>query len=150
MTDWDQRFLDLAALMAGWSKDSTKVGAVAVSPDRAIVSTGYNGPPRGVRDLADRVGTPSSVNPNKLLWCAHAEENLVAQAARIGVSLLGTAVYVTHAPCSRCARMLIQAGVARVIWASGTTCMGAREFEVAAEMLAEAGVPTFAILLEGE
>jgi len=124
MTNWDQRFLELAALIAGWSKDSTKVGAVAVSPDRAIVSTGYNGPPRGVQDMPDRVGTSGSSNPEKYLWCAHAEENLVAQAARIG------------------ARMLIQAGVARIVWADGTTSMGSRTFEVAAEMLAEAGVVT--------
>jgi dCMP deaminase len=142
MTNWDQRFLELAALIAGWSKDSTKVGAVAVSPDRAIVSTGYNGPPRGVQDMPDRVGTSGSSNPEKYLWCAHAEENLVAQAARIGVSLLGTTVYATHAPCAPCARMLIQAGVARIVWADGTTSMGSRTFEVAAEMLAEAGVVT--------
>jgi len=110
--DWDRRFIGLAMHISDWSKDpSTKVGCVIVGPDREIVSTGYNGFPRGASDspslYADR--------EHKLRLICHAEENAVAHAARIGVSLLGTTAYITWPPCPRCARSLIQAGVRRVV-----------------------------------
>ena len=107
---WTQRFLDLAAHVAGWSKDpSTRVGAVAVDPDsRAVLSTGYNGLPRGVEDHCSRMQ-----RPGKYLWTAHAEENLVAHAARH--TLRGATVYVTHLCCANCTRMLINAGVAKIV-----------------------------------
>lgn len=136
-TNWDKRFLELATLIATWSKDSTKVGAIAVGSDKEIISTGYNGPPRGVADTIERVGLPSSENPEKLFWCSHAEENLVAHAARRGLPLLNATVYVTHYPCSTCARLLIQSGVSRVCVGSGNTKMNPREFQVASEMFEE-------------
>ena len=64
MADWDQRFLDLAHHISLWSKDpSTKVGAVAVSDARAVLETGYNGIPRGVLDLSERMERPA-----KYIW----------------------------------------------------------------------------------
>lgn len=136
---WDRRFIALAAHIAAWSKDpSTKVGCVVVGPDREIVTTGYNGFPRGVDDDPKRMERPA-----KYLWTSHAEENAVAHAARIGVSLKGCTAYVTHSPCSRCARGLIQAGVRRVVFpdeARGTVGMDMTEFEVATVMFNEAGV----------
>lgn len=133
---WVHRFLHLAAEIASWSKDSsTKVGCVIVSPDRVILSTGYNGIPRGVLDLGERM-----VRPAKYLWTSHAEENAVAQAARTGVKLDGAIAVVTHAPCARCARMLIQAGVTCVMAGPGTTSMPDEEFAAAAQMFDEAGV----------
>lgn len=137
MTDkWDGRLLRLAAEIATWSKDpSTKVGCVVVGPDREVRSTGYNGLPRDVEDRSERMERPT-----KYLWTSHAEENAVAQAARIGVSLKGCTAYTTHCPCSRCARMLLQAGVARVVVGPGTTSMPTEEFAVARRMFAEAGI----------
>ncbi|CAA6604017.1 Uncharacterized deaminase in luxG 3'region [Rhodospirillaceae bacterium LM-1] len=136
---WDRRFIALAAHIAAWSKDpSTKVGCVVVGPDREILTTGYNGFPRGVTDDPKRMERPA-----KYLWTSHAEENAVAHAARIGVSLKGCTAYVTHCPCSRCARSLIQSGVRRVVYpneARGTVGMDMSEFEVAAIMFSEAGV----------
>lgn len=136
---WDRRFIALAEHISAWSKDpSTKVGCVVVGPDREIVTTGYNGFPRGVTDDPQRMERPA-----KYLWTSHAEENAVAHAARIGVSLKGCTAYVTHCPCSRCARGLIQAGVKRVVFpneARGTVGMDSTEFEVAAIMFSEAGV----------
>lgn len=126
---WSARFLDMARLVASWSKDSTQVGAVAVSPARAVLETGYNGIARGVRDLPERMQRPA-----KYLWTSHAEENLVAHAAR--QRLEGATVYVTHLCCSRCARMLINAGVARVVCGDGTTNMP----PVAVQQFHEAGV----------
>lgn len=132
---WNHRFLELARAIAQWSKDkSSKVGAIAVDPtSRAILETGYNGIPRGVYDLEERME-----RPEKYLWTSHAEENLVAHAARS--VLAGSTVYVTHVCCNACARMLINAGVSRVIVGNGKTNMPIEQFEVALEMFAEAGV----------
>jgi dCMP deaminase len=132
---WTQRFLDLAAVVAAWSKDpSTKVGAVAVSPHtRAVLETGYNGLPRGVEDQPCRMERPA-----KYLWTAHAEENLVAHAAR--KTLEGATVYVTHLCCANCTRMLINAGVRRIVCGPGLTNMDYEHFTVARTMMSEAGV----------
>lgn len=134
MSRWHERFLALAREVASWSKDpSTKVGAVAVDASRRVLETGYNGPPRGVVDSPDRMERPA-----KYLWTAHAEENLVAHAAR--ARLEGATVYVTHLCCNACARMLINAGVAKVVIGPGTTAMPDDVFNTARTMLAEAGV----------
>lgn len=109
---WDQRFLDLAQHISSWSKDpSTKVGAVAVR-DRRVLATGYNGFPRGVADLPGRLADRNE----KLLRTVHAEANIIAQAARSGVSLDRATVYVwPFLPCSSCCTLLIQAGIKRVV-----------------------------------
>ncbi|MEW5729223.1 MAG: dCMP deaminase family protein [Pseudomonadota bacterium] len=134
--NWTDYFMGFARHAASKSKDpSTQVGAVVIGPDGEIRATGYNGLPRGVADLPERMERPA-----KYLWTSHAEENLVAHAARVGVSLKGCTVYVTHFPCSRCARSLIQAGVTGVVVDTGTTSMPAEEFEVAEQMFSEAGV----------
>lgn len=134
MGRWNQRFLDLAKMVASWSKDpSTKVGAVAVGTARQVVETGFNGLPRGVRDIAERM-----MRPEKYLWTSHAEENLVAHAAR--AKLEGATVYTTHLCCNACARMLINAGVAKVICDGGKTAMPREQFDVAVAMFKEAGV----------
>lgn len=131
--DWDTWFMGFATHAATKSKDpSTQVGCVIVGPDREIRSTGFNGLPRGVRDLEERMQRPA-----KYLWTSHAEQNAVAQAARIGVSLTACTAYVTHHPCSACARSLIQAGVTRVVVGPGQTSMPQEEFDVAEEMFRE-------------
>lgn len=130
---WHKRFLDLAKHIATWSKDSTQVGAVAVSSSRQVLETGFNGLPRGVVDAPER-----TQRPEKYLWTSHAEENLVSHAARS--VLEGSTVYVTHLCCSRCARTLINAGVSKVICGDGTTSMPDEEFQVAVTMFNEAGV----------
>lgn len=133
MNKWDQRFLAMAEHIATWSKDTTKVGAVAVDSSKRILETGYNGLPRGVQDLPERMERPA-----KYLWTSHAEENLVSHAARS--VLEGSTVYVTHLCCSKCARMLVNSGVARVVCGDGTTSMPQEEFYIAIKMFAEAGV----------
>jgi dCMP deaminase len=134
--NWYDYFMGFAKHAASKSKDpSTQVGAVAVGPDGEIRATGYNGLPRGVEDKPERMERPA-----KYLWTSHAEENLVAHAARVGVSLKGCTVYVTHYPCSRCARSLIQAGVSKINVGDGTTSMPAEEFDTARVMFEESGV----------
>lgn len=109
---WDTRFLELATLIASWSKDpSTQVGCVMVGPyDREIRSTGYNGFPRGVPD-DDRLNNRDV----KYDLIVHAEENAILNATLTGVSLKGCSAYVTWPPCTRCARMLVQVGVREIV-----------------------------------
>ena len=74
--------------------------------------TGYNGFPRGVTDLPERLAD----RPTKLLLSVHAEANAVATAARSGVPLAGCTAYITHPPCAACAASLIQSGIRRVVF----------------------------------
>lgn len=134
--NWDDYFMGFAIHASLKSKDpSTKVGCVVVGPDGEIRATGYNGIPRGVKDAPERLERPA-----KYLWVSHAEENAVAHAARVGVSLKSCRTYVTHHPCSRCARTLIQAGVEQVVVGPNVTMMPEQEFETAGVMFEEAGV----------
>lgn len=107
------KFFAVASAFASLSKDrSTKVGAIALDEEYDVLSTGYNGFPRGVDDDVEE----RHERPMKYLYTSHAEENLVAQAARKGVSLKGATVIVTSLfPCTTCSRMMIQAGVKRII-----------------------------------
>lgn len=132
---WGEHFMAMAKLAATMSKDSTQVGAVLIGPDRETLLQAFNGPPMGVQDLPDRFE-----RPRKYLFASHAEANLIAFAARRGIKTKGCTVYVTHMPCSACARLLIQAGIVKVVVGNGTTHMEAAEFEAAAEMFREAGV----------
>ena len=136
---WDQRFLALAEHIAAWSKDpSTKVGCVVVGADREIRSTGFNGFPRGIEDDPGRLENREKKYP---LIC-HAEENAIMHAARIGMPLKGCSAYVTWPPCTRCARSLIQAGVAEVVFPEGCEIPDrwTEDFETSKGMMEEAGV----------
>lgn len=133
---WNSYLMEMAWQVATRSKDpNTQVGCVIVTEDKVVAATGYNGLPRSVEDKPERMERPA-----KYLWTAHAEENAVAQAARIGTRLKGGTAYITHEPCSRCARTLIQAGIEVVFTGSGKTSMPVDEFEVANIMFKEAGV----------
>ncbi len=132
---WIDYFKAIVGLIATKSKDPTQVGAILVGPDREIRLTGFNGPPKGVQDTADR-----RERPKKYLFSSHAEANLIAFAAREGIPTRDCIVYVTHRPCSACARLLIQAGIAGVYYGPGTTSMPEEEFSAAAEMFCEASV----------
>ncbi|MEE3082986.1 MAG: dCMP deaminase family protein [Candidatus Thermoplasmatota archaeon] len=136
---WDQRFLELAKHISGWSKDpSTKVGCVVVGEDREIRSTGFNGFPRGIKDDDERLLNREQKYP---LIC-HAEENAIMHAARIGLSLKGCTAFVTWPPCTRCARSLIQAGVVEVVYPAESEVpeRWLEDFETSTQMMNEAGV----------
>ena len=139
MTNWDQRFLNLAIHVSKWSKDpSTQVGCVIVGPDREIRSTGFNGFPRGIEDSHERYSNRELKYP---LIC-HAEENAIMHAARIGVSLKGCRAYVTWPPCTRCARSLIQAGVEEINYPDDLQIpeRWLEDFNISHQMFKEAGI----------
>lgn len=106
---WDTRFLELAELVASWSKDpSRKVGAVIVRPDRTIAGVGYNGFPRGVVDNEARYNDREV----KYQLVVHAEANAILSA---GESVKGMTLYGTLYPCCECAKLIIQSGIRTVI-----------------------------------
>ena len=106
MNKWDNRFMQMAALIASFSKDpSTQVGAV-ITQGRKIISLGFNGAPSGVREPTDR--------DMKILRTLHAEVNAVLFAAR---DLRDCTIYVTHPPCAQCAALIIQTGIRHVVFA---------------------------------
>ena len=109
---WNKRFMELAFLIATWSKDpSTKTGAVIVGPDKEIRATGYNGPVRGVNDdIKERMERPTKYD-----FFEHAERNALFNACLTGVQVKGCVMYATHAPCVDCARAIIQAGIKTVV-----------------------------------
>jgi len=135
MTRWHDRWMAEAGNIATWSKDPrTKVGAVAVK-ERHRLMDGYNGLPAGVID------DPCRMLPDaKYDWTLHAEANVIAKAAKHGVSLDGATVYVTHKPCCQCAALLINAGVRSIIYGDGRTNMPDHKFEIAGIMCSEAEV----------
>lgn len=107
--EWHGRFMELAHGVAAWSKDpNRKVGAVVVSADRRKIHVGYNGFPRGVADLRDRLKDQDL----KRLLMVHAELNAILNAA---TDLAGWTLYCTSAPCLECAKAIVQAGIARVV-----------------------------------
>ena len=111
MGKWDLRFLDMAALVKSWSKDpSTHIGAVIVKDNR-VISTGYNGFPPGIAD-DERL----NVREDKYKLVVHAELNAILNAAKHGIALKGTTIYVDglHA-CSACAKAIVCAGITRVV-----------------------------------
>lgn len=108
---WDVRFLDLAAVVATWSKEpNTRVGCVIVDDKRRVVATGYNGFPRGVKDTIERIEDREV----KLAMTLHAEDNALLYAGR---TVEGCTAYITHPPCSLCTAKLIQSGIKRVVHA---------------------------------
>ncbi|MBI4321273.1 MAG: cytidine/deoxycytidylate deaminase family protein [Chloroflexi bacterium] len=115
-----------------------QVGAIVVK-DRQILCTGYNGAPRGMAHcltigcLREQLGVPSGQR-HELCRGLHAEQNAIIQAAYHGVSIKGGTIYSTHQPCFICAKMIINAGLVKVVYASGYPD------EMAAEMLHEAGL----------
>jgi len=145
---WDEYFMEMAMVTA---KRSTclrrQVGAVIVK-DKHIIATGYNGAPRGIAHCEERGGGPRqklkipSGGRHELCMALHAEQNAIIQAATLGQSIEGAAIYVTHQPCVICAKMLINAGMTRIVVREGYPD------NLAVEMLKEAGLSI--IMLENK
>lgn len=118
---WDEYFMEIAHLVSSRSTClRRRVGAVLVR-DKHIIATGYNGAPRGVSHclevgcLREKLGIPSGER-HEMCRGTHAEQNAIIQAALHGVSTLDSTLYCTHQPCILCAKMLINAGVKKVVF----------------------------------
>ena len=112
---WDEYFMGIAMLAAKRSKDpSTQVGACIVSPDNIIISTGYNGMPKGCSD--DEFPWGRTGEETKYPFVVHAELNAILNAN--GRDLRGSRIYVALFPCNECAKAIIQSGVKEVLYLS--------------------------------
>ncbi len=126
-TKWDKRFMELAKTIGSWSscfQENRKIGAVIVRNKR-ILTTGYNGAAAGVVSCVERgecmrrkMNIPSGTR-QELCYAIHAEQNAIIQAAKLGVSIEGATMYCTHQPCVICAKMIVNSGIARVIYGEG-------------------------------
>jgi len=128
---WDEYFMGITRQVAlRGTCDRARVGAIIVK-DRRILTTGYNGSPAGLPHCDD-VG--HLMVEGHCVRTLHAEQNAIIQAARHGIDVEGGTMYVTHQPCLVCAKMIINAGVKRVIYG------GDYPDEVSVQFLAQAGV----------
>ena len=112
---WDEYFMGIAMLAARRSKDpNTQVGACIVSKENIIISTGYNGMPKGCSD--DEFPWEREGVDTKYPYVVHAELNAILNAS--GRDLHGSRIYVALFPCNECAKAIIQSGVKEVLYLS--------------------------------
>lgn len=112
---WDEYFMGVALLASYRSKDpNTTVGACIVSPEKKILSTGYNGFPRGCSDDEFPWEREGDFGDTKYPYVVHAELNAILNAN--GQNLKGATVYVDLFPCNECAKAIIQSGISRVVY----------------------------------
>jgi dCMP deaminase len=152
---WDRRYLELAQLVASWSKDpSTHVGAVIVRPDLTIASTGFNGFPRRMDDKAEWY-EDREVKYSRII---HAEINALVHALE---RVAGYTLYTwPMLPCDRCAVQVIQAGIGRVVAPMPRTTLGLSvqeralhrwqvQVDTSCNYFAECGIPVHHVDMEG-
>ena len=147
---WDKRFVELSQTIATWSscyKEGRQVGAVIVR-DKRIITTGYNGAPSGIKSCKEKgeclrikLGIPSGTR-HELCYAIHAEQNAIIQAAKLCISIEGATLYCTHYPCTICAKMIVNAGIKRVIY------IHPYPDDFSRTLLAEAGIETIQYNIE--
>ena len=119
-TSWEEHFTELAKFTASRSTCLKVQHGAALVRDKRVLAIGFNGSPEGIEHcvICRRAGLPSGEHPE---WCraTHAEQNAIINAARIGVSTVGSVLYVTGGPCLLCIKMLINAGVLRIVCPDG-------------------------------
>ncbi len=138
--NWDQYFMDIARTVSSRSNCIKRKVAAIVIKDKRIISTGYNGTPRGTKNCNE--GGCARCNNyatggTKLdeCTCSHGEENAIVQSAYHGVSLKGSTLYTTFSPCLTCAKMIINSGITEVVYNVDYPLAG-----IAKDLLKEAGI----------
>jgi dCMP deaminase len=138
--DWDTYFMDIAHVVARRGNCSRRQVAALLVRDRRIISTGYNGTPRGVKNCFEggckrcAGEVPSGAELSECV-CCHAEENAITQAAYHGIAVREAVLYSTLSPCLLCAKMIINSGIREVVYETEY------QFDVQTrELLLEAGV----------
>ena len=147
---WDEYFMSIARVVASRSNCVKRKVAAVITQDRRIISTGYNGTPRGVRNCNEG-GCPrcnsfaeGGTRLDECL-CSHGEENAITQAAYHGVSVRGATLYTTFCPCLICTKMIINAGISEVAYTAEYP-LG----QLSRDLLREAGVKVRQVRVAGE
>ena len=137
---WDQYFMDIAKQVAARSNCMKRQVAAVIVSEKRIISTGYNGTPRGVKNCNEG-GCPrcngfseSGKNLEECL-CSHGEENAIVQASYHGIAIRDATLYTTYSPCLMCSKMIINAGIRKVVYNEAYPLN-----DTATAMLREAGV----------
>ncbi len=136
--------MEIALLVAKRSTCLRRMVGAVIVKDKRILSTGYNGAPSGVRHcietgcLREQLKVPSGQR-HELCRGIHAEQNAIIQAAYHGVSIKGATLYCTNLPCSICSKMIINAGIRRILYQAGYAD------DMSREMFGEAGVEVIQI-----
>lgn len=140
--DWDEYFMNIASVVALRGNCIKRKVAAVIVRDRRIISTGYNGTPRGITNCNEG-GCPrchsfgeSGQDLGECL-CSHAEENAIVQAAYHGVSIKGGTIYTTYSPCLMCTKMIINSGLSEVVYSKAYSINS-----VPMKLLKEAGIET--------
>ena len=137
---WDEYFMAIADVVALRSNCSRRHVAAVIVKDKRIISTGYNGTPRGIKNCCDggcprcSSDAPSGTALTECL-CSHGEENAIVQAAYHGIAVKDSTLYTTFSPCLLCAKMIINAGIKEVVYRERYSIDG-----TARKILQEAGV----------
>ncbi|MEM4634037.1 MAG: deaminase, partial [Candidatus Anstonellaceae archaeon] len=137
---WDEYFMSIAQVVASRSNCIKRHVAAIIVKDKRIISTGYNGTPRGIRNCNEG-GCPrcnsfaDSGTKLEECVCSHGEENAIVQAAYHGISIKDATIYTTFSPCLICTKMIINAGIKEVVYNSDYP-LG----EMSLKLLREAGV----------
>lgn len=120
---WDEYFMSIAQVVASRSNCVKRKVAAVITLDRRIISTGYNGTPRGVRNCNEggcprcNSFAPGGADLSECL-CSHGEENAITQAAYHGVNVRGSTIYTTFCPCLLCTKMIINSGIVEVVFST--------------------------------
>jgi dCMP deaminase len=138
--EWDHYFMGIAKVVALRSNCIKRKVAAVIVRDQRIISTGYNGTPRGVKNCSEG-GCPrcNSIDASgkglEECLCSHAEENAIVQSAYHGVAIKGSTLYTTFSPCLMCTKMIINAGIKEVVYNMDYSLT-----ETAFRLLQEAGI----------
>lgn len=136
---WDEYFAEMLNIVKKRSTCLRRDVSAIIVKDNRIISTGYNGSPKGVKHceelgcIREQMGVPSGQR-HELCRGIHAEQNAIVQAAVYGVSIKDATIYISHSPCVLCAKMIINAGIRNVKYLEGYPD------ESSLEILSEAGI----------
>lgn len=144
---WDEYFMEIANLAKTRSTCLRRQVGAVLTKEKNILATGYNGAPAGVRHceetgcLRNQLNIPSGEN-HELCRGVHAEQNAIVQAAKWGTSINGATLYSTVLPCFICAKMIINAGIVRIVIAEpyADKKSSERKITYSEEMIKEAGI----------
>lgn len=137
---WDSYFMNIAQVAATRSNCCRRHVAAVIVRDQRIISTGYNGTPRGIKNCSEggcprcNSDAPSGTGLEECI-CSHAEENAIVQAAYHGIAVKDAIIYTTFSPCLLCAKMIVNAGIREVVFQENYTIDS-----TAARILTEAGI----------
>jgi len=146
---WDDYFMSIAKVVASRSNCVKRKVAAVIVKDKRIISTGYNGTPRGIRNCSEG-GCPrcnkfgESGKNLEECYCSHGEENAIVQASYHGISIKDSTIYTTFSPCLLCTKMILNSGIKEVVY-NVDYPMG----EIPLKLLKEAGIKVRQHKIEG-